>query len=89
LRFYINPLEVGRFTFPSDRGGDRDVVEVLTPSFVPVATNGALKSNDFVTASRDADCIGFVFCNSYHLLVHGGFNCINKKSNSWIFRTSR
>lgn len=41
-----------------------------TPSYVAVATNGALKGVDF----RDADDSGqqLVFCNSYHLLLQPG-----------------
>ena len=47
---------------------------VDTPSFVAVATNGALKAVDF----RDADDAGqqLVFCNTYHLLLHPGSEII-------------
>eukprot|EP00581_Thalassiosira_minuscula_P032551 CAMPEP_0183758688 /NCGR_PEP_ID=MMETSP0739-20130205/6580_1 /TAXON_ID=385413 /ORGANISM="Thalassiosira miniscula, Strain CCMP1093" /LENGTH=535 /DNA_ID=CAMNT_0025996333 /DNA_START=163 /DNA_END=1770 /DNA_ORIENTATION=- len=45
-----------------------------TPSYVAVATNGALKGVDF----RDADDAGqqLIFCNTYHLLLQPGTDVV-------------
>lgn len=43
---------------------------IQTPGFVPVATNGSIKSIDsFLLEKLDLDLI---FCNTYHLLLHPG-----------------
>lgn len=43
---------------------------IETPNFVPVGTNGTLKSIDSVTA--DALGIQLMFCNTYHLMLQPG-----------------
>ena len=50
--------------------------EILTPGFVAVATNGALKGVDF----RDADESGqqLIFANTYHLMLHPGSELIRE-----------
>ena len=44
---------------------------ILTPSFVPVATNAALKAVDLVSLDSLID-LQLVFCNTYHLALHPG-----------------
>lgn len=60
-----------------------------TPSFVAVATNGALKGVDF----RDADEAGqqLVFSNTYHLLLHPGADIIAEAGgiHAWTNRRDR
>lgn len=43
---------------------------IETPNFVPVATNGSLKS--LTSCQIDALDIDLMFCNTYHLMVHPG-----------------
>jgi queuine tRNA-ribosyltransferase len=44
--------------------------DILTPTFVPVATNACLKAIDHTLA--DELSIGLMFCNTYHLMLHPG-----------------
>ena len=44
--------------------------DIVTPSFVPVATNATMKSFD--SHYLNALDIDLVFCNTYHLLLHPG-----------------
>ena len=46
-----------------------------TPSYVAVATNGAIKGVDF----RDVDACGqqLVFCNTYHLMLQPGIDVVH------------
>lgn len=52
---------VGRITTPHG--------SFLTPAFVAVATNAALKAVDHRTLSES---LPLIFCNTYHLLLHPG-----------------
>ena len=59
---------VGRITTP------HGVID--TPNYVPVATNGSLKSVDNqLLAQHDAQ---LVFCNTYHLALHPGADVVEK-----------
>jgi len=58
---------VGRITTPHG--------SFMTPSFVAVATNAALKCIDHRPIS---DSLPLVFCNTYHLLLHPGPETVEK-----------
>ena len=47
-----------------------------TPGFVPVATQAALKNVDTVTADRIG--LQLLFCNTFHLVIHPGTDCVEK-----------
>lgn len=49
---------------------------ILTPAFVPVGTNAALKALD-ERHGKEAG-VQLMFCNTYHLLVHPGHEIIGK-----------
>lgn len=48
--------------------------QILTPCFVPVGTNAALKAVDSDQAEKAG--VQLMFCNTYHLLVHPGADVV-------------
>lgn len=81
---------VGRYIIPIKTKQQSIVNYVVeTPSFIPVATNVAMKSLDFFTSKSQAHSNGFYFSNTYHLIVNNAVDIIDKFGGIHSFISGR
>ena len=63
----------------------------LTPSFVPVATNAAIKGilpsdlQKIFQRNSNPEEAGLSFCNTYHLILHPGSDVVQKGQFGYQF----